>query len=279
MNGGSNTDDPILTIALSTIAERCASISGADLVSDPRWRYLVLCQRSGDPQTDAAAAQFLAGLGKRRADVSVRLLDGRGAARSRNAALRLAATELLLFTDDDVGILADGVLRLIEIFRENPRDAIVVGRTIDEDGAPLKPYPKGPRRLSRFNCARVGTVELAVRPSRIRETGALFDERFGAGSDNRLGDEYIFITDCLKRGLHGRYVPVPLARHVGPSSGADWTGEASAVARARVFERVFGSLWSFPVKLAFLAKNAGRFAGARGFLAFASIFLRRSRKP
>ena len=62
--------------------------------------------------------------------------------------------------------------------------------------------------MSRFNSAKAETYEIMVRIESIRNAGIKFDENFGAGADNYLGDEYIFIADSIKKGLKGVFLQI-----------------------------------------------------------------------
>ena len=88
-----------------------------------------------------------------------------------------------------------------------------------------------------------------------------FDEGFGvgAGTAATLGEEYVFLADCLAAGLAGVHDPLPVSVHPHESSGFVWEGRAQARGRALVFARVFGRA-ALPVRLAFALKNARRFA-------------------
>ena len=105
----------------------------------------------------------------------------------------------------------------------------------------------------------------------MRAAGVRFDEGFGvgAGTAAALGEEYVFLADCLAAGLAGVHDPLPVSVHPHESSGFVWEGEAQARARALVFARVFGRA-AAPVRLAFALKNLRRF----GSLADLRTFLR-----
>jgi hypothetical protein len=94
--------------------------------------------------------------------------------------------------------------------------------------------------LSKFNSAKAATYEMMVRVDAIRGAGVTFDENFGAGAENFLGDEYIFISDALNKGLKGDFLPVRVAIHPKESSGSTWGTPRDLSARAAVFSRVFG---------------------------------------
>ena len=254
------TAAPVFTIAIATTSSRVAAIDLAHLPADPRWHYQIFCQ--GDASRVPA-----------RAGISVTELDGVGAARSRNAAVLACETELLLFSDDDVHLMPDGLAGLINIFADNPSLDLAAGRTVLPSGCSEKAYSADPQRLTLFNSAKVGTVELAIRPGHVRAAGIRFDERFGAGTENAVGDEYIFIADCLRAGLTGGYWPITVAVHAGQSSGADFASAAVTRARARVFERVFGRAMSWPVKLGFIWRHRRRFHSVNEAWTFTRMFL------
>ncbi len=244
-----------LTIAISTVGSRLPHIDPRALPIQSGWRYLILAQEAAAVEPPAALAA--------RPDIDWLVLDSIGVAASRNRALEAAATDYLLFCDDDIRLLPERIIAFIAAFDSHPDTAILTGQTLRADMAPIKPYPGREHGLTLFNSAKTGTVEMMVRPAPVRRSGVRFNTAFGAGARHPLGDEYIFIADCLKAGLKGRYIPVAVAVHHGPSSGGDWSSPASAEARARVLDEVFGRL-ALPVKLAFLARHFGALRRAGG---------------
>lgn len=181
-------------------------------------------------------------------------LKSRGVAKSRNAALKYASGKYLIFGDDDITFDEDGIKSLIEYFEAHPECAIIMAQTSDETGALRKSYPTKAHKLTRFNSAKAATYEMMVRVDAIRSAGIQFDENFGAGVENFLGDEYIFIADALNKGLQGMYLPTRVAIHPKDSSGSTWGTERDLKARAAVFSRVFGA--SAPIfRALFLVKS------------------------
>lgn len=168
-------------------------------------------------------------------------LKSRGVAKSRNAALKYASGKYLIFGDDDITFDENGITKLVQYFEENLECAILMAQTSDETGALRKSYPAKAHKLTRVNSAKAATYEMMVRVEAINSAGIQFDEKFGAGVDNFLGDEYIFIADALKKGLHGMYLPIRVAIHPKESSGSTWGTESDLRARAAVFSRVFGA--------------------------------------
>lgn len=244
---------PMLTIAFSTIADRMSSIR----LPEPRpdWEVLILVQ-SDSPITDAPL----------RDDLRLLVLNSRGVARSRNAAIDNARGRYLYFADDDILIDSQGLAESIAHL-ERCGCAVACGRVIDEHGSLRKRYAANATRLTLFNSAKVGTIEMVLRVAAAREQHLRFDENFGAGSENYIGDEYIFIADLLKARLQGHAIPVTVAMHPATSSGAGWGTERDLRVRANVFDRVFGGIAPL-IRIGFAVKHWRRIGGATKALKF-----------
>jgi Glycosyl transferase family 2 len=247
---------PSLTVAFSTRGARVFGLTAEAWPAAPGLDFLVLAQESDAPAVAAHLAVLAA-----RPDVTVVRLATCGLARSRNVALDSARGEILFFADDDVIHPSGAVEGIRHVFAETPWLDLFVGRSLDPDGRPRKrPLPRR-RRLTRLNAARASSHEIAVRLASVRAAGVRFDESFGVGADTAatLGEEYVFLADCLATGLRGVHDPLPVSVHPHESSGFVWAGEAQARARALVFSRIFGRA-APAVRFAFALKNARRFA-------------------
>jgi hypothetical protein len=234
---------PALTIAYSVVSDGLARIVLPP--ANPSTEILVIVQ--GDK-----------GATPQRKDVRVIRLASQGVTASRNAAIREATGEVLIFGEEDVTWLPAGIAEVLETFEDNPRLAVFLGRAQDEDGLPRKNYPAIRERATVWNSGRVGTIELAVRTDAVRTAGVRFDENFGAGTANFLGDEYIFVADANRARLKCEYFPITFSQHPKDSSGMRFGTDSDARARSRVFDRVFG--WFAPVPRALLwLRNPVRF--------------------
>jgi glycosyltransferase involved in cell wall biosynthesis len=236
-----------LTIAMATVGDRLPRLRPTDLpsVEGAIWHLFV----QGEPMTIATESIRL-----RRDDVIVTHSEGRGAARNRNAALKAAQTELLLFSDDDLSVDPSAIEQLIQRFLAMPDMDFICARLSDESGKPRKRYSDNGTRARWFNCGKVGTPELAVRPSRMRAKNVWFDVSFGAGTDTFLGDEYIFLCDALRAGLRGVHVDLTLAQHPAESSGTQ-SGPAVMAVRRLVLIRALGRWVSLPIRLGFVFRH------------------------
>jgi glycosyltransferase involved in cell wall biosynthesis len=191
----------------------------------------------------------------------------KGVTKSRNTVLRSTKTKYLLFADDDIEFIGKGIESAVSYLEAHPNCDLVLAQVIDANGVLRKAYPTREEKLTRFNSAKAGTIEMIVRVDSIRSKRVNFDENFGAGAENYLGDEYIFITDLLKAGGSATFLPITIAIHSEDSSGSRWGTEPDLRARAMVFQRVFG--FTAPlIRTAFVFKNFQKFAGTKNLYKF-----------
>lgn len=252
------SSEPLLTIGYSTLAQRAGNINFPENKDN---RQLLVVVQNPDQDKLQISNKI----------VDLIELNNRGVAKSRNAALDNAKGKYLIFGDDDIAFQESGLQQLIDYLEQHPECAIVMAQAVDENGALRKSYPTRSHPLSRFNSAKAATYEMMVRVDAIKNKDIRFDENFGAGVDNYLGDEYIFIADALNAGLKGVFLPVPVAVHPKDSSGSDWGTRKDLTARAAVFSRVFGPTAPL-IRALFLVKSR---KGKVGFINAARFIIGR----
>jgi hypothetical protein len=202
-----------------------------------------------------------------RADLRVVHVPTIGVASSRNEVLRAARGEIVLFGDDDVIWDWRGIEQVLSEFARDPQLALVMARAVDGSNALRKRYHPRRTKLNRWNSARAATYELLVRRDSFVEAGIWFDESFGAGMPNHLGDEYVLITDAVAAGLRCEALPIVIACHPDVSSGLRYGTDADTRARVAVFARVFGSQAWF-ARVLFWLRRPFRFRTIEHTLAF-----------
>ena len=240
-----------LTIGYSTLANRAKNIKFLSSVNN-----LVIVQNPEGTVTPTFDG-----------DVKVLELQSRGVAKSRNAAIDNANTKYLIFGDDDIEFNESGIASAINLLNANPNISILLMQAVDETGKLRKSYPIKGHDLKLTNSAKAATYEMMIRVSDIKAAGIKFDENFGAGATNYLGDEYIFIADALRAGLKGKFEPIVIATHPTESSGNLRNSASDRRARAKVFSRVFG-IWSPIMRTLFLAKPPSKKFGLVNSLLF-----------
>ena len=132
----------------------------------------------------------------------------RGLSKSRNMALRHARGPVCILCDNDVEYV-DGYDRIINdaFLRNSDADVIVFFIKRPERSAPVFSREK---RMGYLSVLKIFSPEIAFRKESIE--GIAFNELFGAGAKFFLGEENLFLYECLKRGKKIIYVPEMIAR-------------------------------------------------------------------
>lgn len=228
-----------ITVAISTLGQRLLDIDPEALKPGANIDYLILLQ---GPDTAPSRSDLDAHITKlsARTDISVLILPSMGVAKSRNAALQSAKGDIILFADDDTILQPQSCARIYQYFQDNSGASFMCGFLCDQDGHIISRKPVTEIYPAKwYNCGRVGTPVMAVKRQDIITAGMRFDEDFGSGTDNLLGEEFIFLVDCLRNNLHGFHIPVGVAYHHPDHSSGDNFSPTALSARKKVFRRAF----------------------------------------
>lgn len=204
---------------ISTLGERIAQAAKVLLPPMERVSYVVVWQRNGIG-SDALPAEL-----KEREDVSIVEDNGKGLARSRNIALENATADLLVITDDDNRYDTAAIELIRNAFEKHPTAGLIQFQALSMEGKPLRNYPAFPytyetRPRGTYFCS----VELVMRR---KANLPRFDERFGLGAELGCGEEEVFVHEAVKRGVKMIYVPQPLVRTDGATTGGRFLTDAN----------------------------------------------------
>lgn len=134
----------------------------------------------------------------------------RGLSRSRNMAIRNAKAEICILCDNDVEYLPEYDRTILHEFEKQPEyDLIVFFIKRNKPGS--KPYFRGKKRMGYYSTLKVFSPEIAFRTKSLTDKNIVFKNEFGAGSKYSMGEENIFLYECLKKGLKILYVPTQIA--------------------------------------------------------------------
>lgn len=230
----SELTEPSITLATSTTVDRVSSYTRPDLAGVAKELLLV----QGCIGEDHAKGDHLQN------GLRTICLEGYGVARSRNRAILECDTDILIFSDDDTAVFREGVIAVHNELKKNTKLDFLLLRSVDHAGNFRKTYPRAGSRASLLNIGRYGTIEIAIRPDRVRREQIEFDTRFGAGTDMPLGDEFLFLASLLDNSLKGRHSSIVIARHEWESSGKSNSIEAK-LSRQAAFKIVFPRLHHF----------------------------------
>lgn len=129
--------------------------------------------------------------------------DTRGLSKNRNIGLGVATAEYVLFADDDICFM-DGYESMVQNELAACNNADSIKFYVETSSKSTRKIGWG-RPLSRSIASRralasAGTPALLVRRSFIYSKGMVFNEDFGAGTDDYCGEDTIFLQDLKKRG-------------------------------------------------------------------------------
>lgn len=178
----------------------------------------------------------------------------RGLSKSRNMAIRTAGTNVA----DDVFILCDNDVEYVEGYEEiilnaykaHPdADVLVFFIKRPERSVPVFSCDK---RMNYLSVLKIFSPEISFRPANIN--GITFNEKFGAGAKYFMGEENIFLYDCLKAHKKIYYVPTMIAKVRDEESTwfKGYTREffvsrgANYAAMSRVFSHIL--IWQFALR-------------------------------
>lgn len=239
-----------LTLGYSVLAERAGNITPP---SESSWEIIVITQ-GGEAEHKIPLAKYFS-------------LPSMGVAKSRNRAIETASGQYLVFADDDIIWQEKGLKEALSFLDQNQEVSMVLCQATNQHAQLRKNYPKSKEKLTVWNSAKAATYEMIIRVEGVKKLAVRFDENFGAGVENYLGDEYIFIADLIRSGGVGYFLPITIATHPEDSSGSGWGTKRDRVARAKVFSRVFGALAPF-VRAAFGARRLRELGGIWQLLLF-----------
>ncbi len=125
----------------------------------------------------------------------------RGVGTNRNLALCYASGDILVMADDDM-IYVNSYDKIIEdAFHKLPNaDCIIFNiKTIGAKTGRRKNTKI--KRVHFYNALNYGAARIAVKRKSIVREGITFNTNFGGGCRYSAGEDVLFVTDMLKRGL------------------------------------------------------------------------------
>ncbi len=137
----------------------------------------------------------------------------KGVGLNRNNILMRADCDICLFADDDM-VYLDGYPQTVEkAFSDYPQADVIIFNIQENNHEKQNYYViQKPMRVNWFNFLRYGMVRVACRYRSIKENGIYFNQCFGGGCEYQCGEDCIFLSDCLKKGLKIYALPISIAK-------------------------------------------------------------------
>lgn len=228
-----------LSILLSTINDRIYAAKPILLQNLEDTEFIVVHQITGD-KTAEEYQSFYSGFNPENIHFIQRFEKGTG--RSRNCAMKNAHGELFYLCDDDLIFKPDFYNQIMKAAIDHPDADILTFKIETTEGKPYKIYPDKEYDHTQRTCATVSIVEMVIRKSAFDNGLVKFDERFGLGTKYNTGEEFVMLSDGLKKGLKAKYIPQYLVQHPPVSSGKLFNAVVAADKGAMI-AKVYG--WKF----------------------------------
>lgn len=135
----------------------------------------------------------------------------KGLSKSRNRAINKSSGEIIAIADDDMTYCDDYEKIIISAY-EKYRNADIIAFHVENSDSERGKKKRKEKKSNFLTSMKIQSVQLTMRRESIIKNNLLFNENFGAGAKWFMGEENIFLYDCLKKGLKIYYVPDTIAR-------------------------------------------------------------------
>lgn len=125
----------------------------------------------------------------------------KGLSKSRNIALNKQESDIGVIADDDVTYVQNYEEIIKKAYEQYP-EADIIAFNVDT-GNPERPIKKQrTHKVNFISAMRIQSIQITLR----KGMDITFEEKFGAGSKYRFGEENIWLYDCLRSGKKIYYV-------------------------------------------------------------------------
>lgn len=134
----------------------------------------------------------------------------KGLSRSRNKAIKNSRADICAISDDDIRYEDNYEEIIKEGYRKYP-DADVIAFYLDNVDKNINRPRRKEGKINFLKSMQIKSSQITFKRKSIVDKNIKFKERFGAGSELYMGEENIFLVDCLKAGLKIYYIPITIA--------------------------------------------------------------------
>lgn len=125
----------------------------------------------------------------------------RGVGRNRNSGIINSSGDILLFADEDVCYYDNYVEVVKEAYERNPRADMIMFNIKRINDSRSESRDLSNRRVRWHSSLRYGASRITVRRSSLLKANVWFSLLFGGGAPFGFGEDCLFVSDCIKKGL------------------------------------------------------------------------------
>jgi glycosyltransferase involved in cell wall biosynthesis len=184
----------------------------------------------------------------------------KGLSRSRNKAIQNSSGDICILADDDL-VYVDEYEKIVKAAYEKYTDADIIVFYVSSDNKLNQKAPLKEGKINYITSMKVQSVQVTFKKDSIIEKEIKFDENFGTGTSNYMGEENIFLFDALKNGLKIVSLPVKIANIIeGESSWFKGYTKEYFIVKSKVFKRMSRKMWLILV-LQFVIRKRNLYKG------------------
>ncbi len=132
----------------------------------------------------------------------------RGLSKSRNMAIEHSKADVCIFCDNDVEYQEEYEQLILEEYEKHPEYDMILFH-VESEINPIPCYPTQ-RKIGYLTSGKIISYEISFKRDSIKNIR--LNERIGAGTKYRMGEENAFLYECLRQGLKIYYVPKQIAK-------------------------------------------------------------------
>lgn len=184
---------------------------------------------------------------------TVHNIDSKGLSKSRNYALSIADTDVVVIGDNDVMYVKDFEKKIAQAYAEHSKADCLLFRIKTPEGEFFNShYPNSAKKLKSLDLLHRCSIEITFLKNTL---GSLnFDERFGLGSYYKTGEDIIFLNDLYKNKRAIIADINVIGVHPRESSGLTQL-RSNLRGRQKMFTRAYGLVGNFLFILLIIKKG------------------------
>jgi hypothetical protein len=184
-----------------------------------------------------------------------------GLCRNRNALIDDSTADLILFSDDDVDYLPGFETEIRKAYLRYSDAGAITFRSARTQKNKRERADGAPHNT--VSAVGVSSIEITVRRQVLMDRGIRFDERFGLGTSNPSGEEFIFVMDLLRAQVRVRSSTSLINSHAELSSGTRYyESESQIQTKGRMFRRGVGGAIAVVLMALFAIKKYSEYRGS-----------------
>lgn len=134
----------------------------------------------------------------------------RGLTKSRNKAIENSDGDICVVADDDLNYVDNYEQLIINAYKKYPEASIIAFDVPSTNNSrPTSSLSEG--NIDFLHTLKVSSFQITFKLKEINYKGIRFNEYFGAGARYTCGEEHIFLSEALKKGLKIKYVNSKIA--------------------------------------------------------------------